>query len=142
MKCLGQPAWIPPGIELESLVVGGTAECCVDGGSAARQLVRVRNYSLKSYNIDVTSKCQTTRLYYPDLMQASPEGKVWQERFSVPFSLDEGGRSGSTSQELAKKKDARAATDQNISINLKAAARGTTGEYTLPEFMIQVDVAQ
>jgi hypothetical protein len=131
-----------PGLELESLVVGGQAECCVSEAFSGTQTIRVRNYSLKSYNIGITSECQSPRLYYPNLLQASPEGKVWNDTLVVPFSLDRGGRSASESQELATLKDVNPAADQNVAIILTAAARGMSGNYALPEFMIQVDVTE
>jgi hypothetical protein len=142
MKCLGQPNWMPPGLELDSLVVGGPGECQVNSTSpGSTQVVRAHNYSLKSYNIQISSQCQSARLYYPNLMEASPEGKLWQGSFTVPFTLENGGRSASASEELAKVKDLPPAVDQSISVELTAAERGTAGEYVLPEFMIQVDVA-
>lgn len=104
------------------------------------QVIRVRNYALMSYNIGIKSECLTTRLYYANLMQQSPEGTVWQATLPVPFTLDQGGRSAHAEEELAKVKDSSPATDQSISIALTASERGARGKYVLPEFMIQVDV--
>ena len=130
------------GLELESLVVGGQAECRIGGESPGEQVVRVHNYSLRSYDIRVRSECLSTRLHYPSLMQASAEGKVWECAITVPFGSDQGGRLASDAQDIARLKDVTPAADQNISINLTAASRGATGKYVLPEFIIQVDVAE
>jgi hypothetical protein len=140
VKCFGQPVWVPLGLEVESLVVGGQAECRIGGAGPGEQVVR--NYSLRSYEIGVRSECLSTRLHYPGLMQASVEGKVWECTITVPFGSDQGGRVAGESQVIAKLKDVIPATDQNISIDLTAAARGATGRYVLPEFIIQVDVTE
>jgi hypothetical protein len=142
VKCFGQPAWMPLGLEMESLVVGTQAECRVGSASSGEQVVRARNYSLMSYDIGITSACLSTRLYYPHAMQGSSDERVWKTTFTVPFSLDEGGLTAAESQELAKIKDSASAADQNIAINLTAAARRATGQYVLPEFIIQVDVTK
>jgi hypothetical protein len=142
VKCLGRPAWVPIGLEIESLVVGGPAECRVSDMSPGEQLIRVHNYSLMSYDIGFVSECLSTRLHYPDLMEAAPEGRVWRNTLTAPFGLEQGGRSASDDQKLAKIKDVASAADQNIAINLTAAARGSSGNYVMPEFMIQVDVAE
>lgn len=140
MKCFGQPEWMPIGLEVESLVVGSQAECRVGGASSGEQVVRARNYSLITYEIGIKSACLSKHLYYPNLMQASPEGKVWKKTFTVPFSLEQGGRTASESEELARVKDGTPAVDQNIAVNVTAAEIGATGQYVLPEFIIQVDV--
>jgi hypothetical protein len=142
VKCAGKPNWTPPGLEVESVVVGVETECQVGGTSPGEQVIRARNYSLMSYDISIQSKCMSSRIHYLEQMEASPEGKVWEGSFTVPFSLDHEGRRASESQELAKVKDSPSAENQNISINLTAAPRGATGKYYLPEFIIQVDVAE